>query len=131
MSHLHRLDPAAQHRAAMRAGVLAARGLVEGPPLLAAIRRAARAAAPGCDPSGLAMRLAHRYADAHDATLRARAAARGRVLAAVWPLLAARAERPAILAAAAAADPEKALSAAERAALAAEAIRRHLYGRRR
>ncbi len=131
MSHLHRLDPAAQHRAAVRAGVLAARGLVEGPPLLAAIRRIARAAAPGCDPSGLAMRLAHRYADAHEATLQARATARRRVLAAVWPLLAGRATRAEILAAAAAADADSALSEEEWAGLAAEAIRRHLQGGRR
>lgn len=128
MSHLHRLDPAVQHQAAAQAGVLAARGLVEGPPLLAAIQRMARAAAPGCDPSGLTMRLAHRYADAQADALWARDVARRQVVAALGPLLARRAPGSEILAAADAADGDGVLSAGERRDLAAAAIRRHLRG---
>lgn len=126
MSHRHRLDPAAQHQAAAKAGLLAARELVEGPPLLAAIRRMARAAAPGCDPAGLSMRLAHRYADAHAATLLARDAARRRLVVALWPLLEDRAPGAALLAVADAADGEGVLSDGERRDLVESAIRRHL-----
>ena len=128
MSQLHRLDPAAQHRAAALAGVLAARGLVDGPALLAAIRRMAHAAAPCCDPSGLAMRLAHGYADAHDATVLARAAARRRLGAALWPLLERRAAAAVLLVAADDADADGVLSADERHALVAVAIQRRLRG---
>ena len=123
---MHRLDPPTQHRAAMLAGGLAARGLVDGPPLLDAIRRAAWQAAPGCDRRGLAMRLAHCYADARAATLDARAQARRRVAHALAPLLAGRAPGAALLAAADGADAEAALSPDERRAEAAEAIRRYL-----
>jgi hypothetical protein len=126
MSQPHRLDPPAQHRAAARAGELAARGLVDGPELLEAIRQAARLAAPACDPAGLAMRLAHRYADAHAAILRAREAARRRIAFALAPLLDRRAPGPALLEAADAADPHGALSPLERRAIAEEAILRRL-----
>jgi hypothetical protein len=126
MSHRHPLDPPAQHHAAQRAGMLAAQNLVEGPALLDAIRRAARLAAPGCDPAGLSMRLAHRYADAHAATLRAREAARRRIAFALAPLLDRRAPGPALLEAADAADPHGALSPLERRAIAEEAILRRL-----
>ncbi len=126
MSHLHPLDPPAQHRAAIRAGRLAARGLVEGPPLLRAIQGAARAAAPRCDPSGLSMRLAHRYADAHLATLEAREAARRCIAAALAPLLDRRAPGPALLEAADAADPHDALTPLERRHIAEDAILRRL-----
>lgn len=126
MSHLHRLDPPAQHQAAARAGELDARGLVDGPPLLEAIRRAARQAAPGCDPAGLSMRLAHRYADAQAATRTAREAARRRIAFAVAPLLDRRAPGPALLAAADEADPAGLLAPLERRAIVEEAILRRL-----
>lgn len=131
MSHLHPLDPPAQHMAAMRAGTLAARGVVDGPALLAAIARAARRAAPGCDPRGLAMRLAHRFADAQAAEAMARAAAQRQVAWALVPLLDRRAPGPALLEAAAAADADGVLSDAERRALAEAAIRRRLRAVRR
>jgi len=131
MSQPHRMDPPAQHRAAQVAGVLAARGVVEGPQLLLAIQRAARAAAPGVDPRGLAMRLAHRYGDALADTLAARDAARVRVLAALAPLLDSRAAAPTLLAAADAVEAAGALSHAERHALVAAAILRRLRGIRR
>jgi len=131
MSQPHRMDPPAQHRAAQVAGVLAARGVVEGPPLLLAIQRAAREAAPGVDPRGLAMRLSHRYADALADTLAARDATRGRVLAALAPLLDGRAVAPALLAAADTVEGAGALSHDERRALVAAAILRRLRGMRR
>lgn len=126
----HPRDPEAQHRAAAIAGRLAAAGLVEGPPLLAAIRRAAFRAAPGVDRRGLAMRLAHRFADAHHAARLARAAARRRIAFALAPLLAARLPGPALLQAADEADPEAALTPHERRNEAEAAIRRHLRTRR-
>ena len=126
MSARHRLDPAAQHRAAGLAGMLAARGLVDGPKLLDAIGRMARAAAPGCDRSGLAMRLAHGFADAHAATVLARDIARQRLGAALWPLLERRAPAAALLAAAEAGDPDGVLSDAERHDVVEAAIRRKL-----
>lgn len=122
----HPLDPPAQLRAAAIAGRLAAAGLVEGPPLLAAIRRAALRAAPAVDRRGLAMRLAHGFADAHHAALLAREAACRRIAWALAPLLHARAPAAALLAAADAADPDHALTARERRAEAEAAIRRHL-----
>jgi len=131
MSQPHRMDPPAQHRAAQVAGVLAARGVVEGPPLLLAIQRAAREAAPGVDPRGLAMRLSHRYGDALADTLAARDATRGRVLAALAPLLDGRAVAPALLAAADTVEGAGALSHDERRALVAAAILRRLRGMRR
>jgi hypothetical protein len=127
---MSRLDPPAQLRAASIAGRLAAAGLVEGPPLLAAIRRAAHQAAPMVDRHGLAMRLAHRFADAHHAALLARAAARRRIAFALAPLLAARAPGPALLEAAREADPDSALTPRERREEAEAAIRRHLRTRR-
>ena len=130
MSGRHRLDPTAQHRAAALAGMLAARGLVDGPKLLDAIGRMARAAAPGCDRSGLAMRLAHGFADAHAATVLARDVAGRRLAAALWPLLERRAPAAALLAAAEAADPEGVLSDSERRAQVEAAIRRILRGQR-
>lgn len=131
MSHLHPLDPPTQHRAAERAGALAGRGLVDGPALLAAIQHAARAAAPRADPLGLSMRLAHRYGDALWATRLLRGAARRRVCAALWPLIAARAGGRALLDAADAADAACVLSAGERRAMVEDAIRRALLRRRR
>jgi hypothetical protein len=122
MSHL---DPPAQHRAAAIAGRLAAAGLVEGPPLLAAIRRAAFRAAPMVNRRGLAMRLAHRFADSHHAQL-ARAAARRRIAHALAPLLEARATAQALRRAAHEADPAEALTPREREAEAEAAIARHL-----
>ncbi len=125
-----RQDPAPQLHAAAVAGRLAAAGLVEGPPLLAAIRRAAFRAAPGLDRRGLAMRLAHRFADSHHAALLARAAARRRIAFALAPLLEARAPGPALLEAAHAADPDGALTPRERRDEAEAAILRHLRNRR-
>ncbi len=130
MSHLHPFDPPAQHRAAIRAGNLAARGLVDGPPLLRAIQHEARKAAPRCNPSGLAMRLAHRYADAHFATLEAHAAARRRVAAALAPLLDRRAPGPALLEAADEADPQNLLTPLERRHITEDAILRRLRSAR-
>ena len=126
MSHRHPLDPPAQHQAAARAGELAARGLVDGPALLDAIRHAARRAAPICDPAGLSMRLAHRYADAEAATRAAREAMRRRIAFTVAPLLDSRAPGPALLQAADAADPHGALSPLERRTIVEEAILRRL-----
>jgi hypothetical protein len=126
MSHRHPLDPPAQHRAAARAGELAARGLVDGPALLDAIRHAATVAAPACDPAGLAMRLAHRYADAEAATRTAREATRRRIAFALPPLLDRRAPGPALLAAADDADPAGLLAPLERRAIVEEAILRRL-----
>ena len=125
------LDPPDQHRAAGLAGAMAARGQAEGPPLLAAIRRAAFAAAPGLDRRGLAMRLAHSYADSFRATRLAHDAAERRVGAALRPLLAARAPAAALRAAAAAADRDGALDPAAREALVAAAIGAELARGRR
>ena len=127
---MHPLDPPAQHHAAGRAGVLAARGLVDGGALLATIGRTARRAAPRCDRRGLAMRLVHTYEDARIATLAEDDAVRRRVLGAVAPLLAARAPQAGLMAAAAAADPAGALSAGELRALVAGAVGRFLAMRR-
>ncbi len=124
MSHKH--DPAPQLRAAAIAGRLAAAGLVEGPPLLAAIRRAAHRAAPAQDRRGLAMRLAHAFADSHHAAQLARETARRRIAFALAPLLAARAPAHALRQAAHEADPAEALSPREREAEAEAAIARHL-----
>lgn len=134
MSHAH--DPQARHapdqhapeqfRAAAIAGRLAAAGLVEGPPLLAAIRRAAFRAAPTVNRRGLAMRLAHRFADSHHEAQLAREAARRRIAHALAPLLHARAPIPALRQAVAEADPHFALSAREQEAEAQAAIARHL-----
>ncbi len=119
-------DPPAQCRAAVLAGAMAARGQVDGPALLAAIRRAAFAAAPGMDRRGLSMRLAHGFMDARHATALARAIAGQRVAAALRPLRDARAPVAALLAAARAADRDGALDDAERRAMVADAIRTHL-----
>lgn len=134
MNHIHPLDPPAQHHAAGRAGHLAAQGLVDGPPLLAAIvqaAQAAHAAAPRADPSGLAMRLHHRFADAAADTARARAAASRAIGFALAPLLDRRAPGEALLAAAHEADPACVLTAGERTALVEDAILRRLRAVRR
>ena len=90
---------------------------------------ATRAKANAPDPrAGLAMRLAHGYADARHGTLLARDVARRRLAAALWPLLERRAAGADLLAAADAADADFALSAAERHALVEAAIRRRLRG---
>jgi hypothetical protein len=109
---------------------MAARGEADGPALLAAIRRAAFAAAPRLDRRGLSMRLTHAYGDAYRATLLARAAAARRVGAALRPLLAVRAPAEDLLAAAAAADARGALREDERAAMVEAAIRAALAARR-
>ena len=119
-------DPAPQHRAANRAGRLAAQGLIDGPAVLAEIIAAARQAAPAIDAGGLAMRLHHRFADARDDTSRHRAAARGRIAAELAPLLDRRAPGATLLAAAHAADPADVLLARERIALVEQQILRRL-----
>ena len=130
MSHIWLHDPPGPRRAAVMAGAMVARGEADGPALLAAIRRAAFAAAPGLDRRGLAMRLAHAYGDSLRATRLARAVAERQVAAALRPLLDARAPGPALLAAAAAADADGVLREDERAALVEAAIRARLRGRR-
>ena len=131
MSGFPARDPAAQHRAAAEAGMMAALGLVEGAPLLRAIRRAAIAAAPGRDRLGLAMRLAHTFEDAQAAARLGRALAGRRIAAALAPLLEARAPGEALLRAAAGADPDGVLTDGERRRLVEAVIRRRLRGVRR
>ena len=90
--------PAAQMRAAVACGRLTALGLVEGPPLLRAIYRAARAAAPNLDPMGLRMRLVHTARDAASATQMERNAAENAIWRALKPALEARANTSQLLA---------------------------------
>lgn len=127
--------PAVQARAAVRAGRLAAAGLLhpvrDAPQVQAAIAAAARRAASGQDPRGLAIRLAHRFADARDAALADRARARAAIAAALAPLLARRAPGAEIVAAAHAADPAGALDPAERLAEAEALLIARLHRMRR
>jgi len=116
----HRTDPAAPWRAAATLGRLVAQGVLGAEEAAAAL---AAAPAPGADPSGWAARRAWRLAAARDGWLRARRRAAWAVRSTLAPLLADRAGKPALEAAVAAADPDRALTDAERAALLRQAVR--------
>lgn len=123
-----RVSLAPQMHAAARAGRLAAQGLLDEteilPALLLALPPDARRAAQ-------ALTLLRVLRQSRAATTEARRHAAARVRHALAPLLAARAGRARLLAAAAAADPQALLLAHERRALAEALVRRALGPRRR
>ncbi len=118
-------DPAPQLRAAAVFGRLVGAGLLDEAECLPKLAAAARRAAPGRDPAGLAARLAWRLREAAAEMRRARAAAAATLTAAIAPLLDALAPAGAILDAAHAANARAGavLRGAEVEMLAAEAVR--------
>ena len=124
------LDPPAQHRAAALLGRLAAQGLIDSNEALPALLDAAFQAAPSVDRSGLRARLAHRLADSRAAWESARRRAAFAIRSALAPLIAARAQRAALFAAADDADRSEALLPRERRAIATALFARALRERR-
>jgi hypothetical protein len=126
----HPLDPPAQHRAAALLGRLAAQGLIDTNEALPALLDAAFRAAPFVDRSGLRARLAHRLADSRAAWESARRRAAFAIRSALTPLIAARAPRAALFAAADEADRARALLPRERRAIATALVARALRAQR-
>jgi hypothetical protein len=122
----HPLDPPAQHRAAALLGRLAAQGLIDTNEALPALLDAAFCAAPSVDRSGLRARLAHRLADSRAAWEAARSRAAFAIHSALAPLIAARASRAALFAAADEVDRAQALLPRERRAIATALVARAL-----
>jgi hypothetical protein len=121
----HASDPAAPWRAAATFGRLVAQGLLSAREADAAL---AAAPAPGVDAAGWATRRRWRLLAAAAGWSRARRDAARAVRAALAPLLAARAPRASLEAAAAGADRRRALTEAERAALLRAEVARALAG---
>lgn len=110
----HPLDSPAAHRAAAFLGWLGAAGLVDAAEARAALAAAVRRTR-GVDPSGLAARLAHAFADSRGEAVRRRRAAQRRIRTRLAPLLDAGAGGAAILDAAAAAADDSLLPGEARA----------------
>lgn len=123
----HPTDPIGPWRAIGPFGRLVAQGVIGAHEVRAAL---AAAPAPGADPSGWRARREWRLNDAIAAWQRARDRARRDLRHTLRPLLAARAPRAVLEAAAAAADPHGALRPAERTALLAAEVAAALAGRR-